>query len=129
MNDYYFVGSISEEVSKESGLPAGTIVINKRQLEHIQTKHSCELDNLGINAFDYVRLIADNYDAIVDNKDGSYKLVKTNNSKHSDTFCMIELTVMKTASSWKWLVVTSQPQRKPFNTGILGKRVIWKKKG
>ena len=128
MNDYYCVGSISEEVSKESGIPAGDIVINQDRLEYIQTEHCRELGKLGINAFDYVCLVADSFDTVVDNNNGSYKLLISIYHHSSDTFCMIELTKLRSGISYKWLVTTSQPQRKPFSPGGLGKVIIWKRK-
>lgn len=122
---YYHVGTFPENIAKECGLKPGLIKINENQLTHIQTDHAKELNGLGIDALDYVRIIAEGFDMIIDQKNGSYKLVKHNPVRSASTFCMIEMTKHEKDGSVWWLITTAQPQSKLL-TG--NKEIIWTKK-
>ena len=127
--EWFTVGYISKSIAKKAGIPAGVIVISTEGINHIKNGHRREFDKIGISIIDYVRIVTKNFDAIIDNRDGTYKIVKTNKDNPSGTVCVAELRRECTCNSWKWCVITSQPQRNPFNPGKAGKKVLWKRKG
>ncbi|MGM9825710.1 MAG: hypothetical protein ACI3Z8_04655 [Paludibacteraceae bacterium] len=114
------IGRINWTIAKRAHIKCADIVITDNQLIHIQRRHNAELSLLNISAFDYVKMVVDNYDQIREKRDNAIMLVKTNPMPPHDT-CVLELQFNKTKQEWN--IKTAQPRN-----NIEKNRILWNKK-
>ena len=105
---YYKVGRITATIARKAHIKCADIVIDDNHIRHIEVWHGKELFALGMNAFDYVSMVAKGYSEIRKNKLNSILLVKKNKYRDSDTITM-ELTLNDKLNFWE--VKTAQPRR------------------
>lgn len=116
----YNLGKISLSIAKQAHIKCAKITISYSYILHIQKSHAKELEALNMNAYDYVKMIIDNFDQIRQRKNDAIILVKTNTIPPHDT-CIVELTYNQKKSEWQ--VKTAQPRRK-----IETDKLLWDKK-
>lgn len=122
------VGEITEEESKEIGIPSGKIVIDEKHYNHILTDHAEEFSGVAIGLLNYLKMVANGFTAVMNNNNGSFMLVLEHKPETPYTFCMVEVKMTKDRGEWRWEIRTAQPRRKPFKAGKYGRFLIWKKK-
>lgn len=115
------VGRITPAVARKAHIKSAPIVIDKNHLTHIENEHKKELLTLNISAYDYVRVIVNNFDQIRERPNSAVMLVKTNSIPPHDT-CIAELHYDSSAACWQ--VKTAQPRRNIDNS-----KLLWNKKG
>lgn len=115
----YLIGRIKYSISKVAHIKSAPIVVDDNYITHVGNAHKTELSQLNITAYDYLKLIADNFDKISRCRAREIMLIKTNPEKPSDT-CIIELYYSSKKALWQ--VRTAQPRRT-----IKEKDIIWRK--
>ena len=75
-NQYIKVGRVRLNSWINSALPAADILISEREVVHIANRHRLELSKLGMEAFNYVTMIVNQYDEVrKDNRDALFFIV------------------------------------------------------
>lgn len=77
---FYTVGRIKFNSWATPTLKARDIIINEKELIHIEKRHSTEINSAGMNAFDFVVFIANNFNEIRKGSGESILLVVKRNN-------------------------------------------------
>ncbi|MDR2962750.1 MAG: hypothetical protein LBU90_03795 [Bacteroidales bacterium] len=104
-NKFLKVGRIQYNSWATPVLKACDIVVSERELVHIYNDHTTELTQLGLSAFDFVKFIVDNFNAIYQGSDNSYLLVVMEDKKSKQA--AIQLTAFDKKN--KYQIKTATP--------------------
>lgn len=115
-SDIFLLGRIKFTISRKAHIKSAPITIDRNHLRHIERMHGQELLSLNINAYDYVKLIVDNFDEIRQRPANAILLIKTNTIPPHDT-CILELHYNEHQATWQ--VKTAQPRRTIDNAPLL----------
>ncbi len=74
-NQHYKVGRIRFNSWATQALQSCDIVVFERELVHIFNRHKKELSTMGLSAYDYIKLIIDNFNEVYEAKLGRMMLV------------------------------------------------------
>ena len=113
------VGRISMTVAREAHIKAADIVVDKNHLVHIGNEHKSQLQPLGLNAFDYIKIVLEQFSEIREAKRNAVLIVKRNQGRSNDTV-IVELTLNSKLHLWE--VRTAEPRRK-----VSDKKLLWSK--
>ena len=106
-------------IAREAHIKAADIVVTENYLVHVENNHRSQLEPLGLNAFDYIKIIVTQFSEIREAERNAVLLVKQNQSRPKDTV-VIELTLNNKLHLWE--VRTAEPRSK-----ISGKKLLWRK--
>ncbi|MCK9254582.1 MAG: hypothetical protein GX793_05965 [Bacteroidales bacterium] len=118
---YQKVGRLKLSVAKSIGVKCADIYISKNHVRHINKKHKKELEQLGINAVDFVKFIVTNFNQIRQGTNNSLLLVIYNER-------MAKVAAIDLNHSFKkifWEVKTAQPR---YSNPLIKKKLLWQKK-
>ena len=101
------VGRISMTIAREAHIKAADIVTTENYLIHIGNKHKSQLQPLGLNAFDYIKIVLAQFTEIREAERNAVLMVKQNPGRSNDTV-VIELTLNYKLHLWE--VRTAQPR-------------------
>ena len=113
------VGRISMTIAREAHIKAADIVTTENYLIHIENKHKSQLQPLGLNAFDYIKIVLAQFTEIREAKRNAVLMVKQNPGQSNDTV-VIELTLNSKLHLWE--VRTAQPRN-----DISKNKLLWRK--
>lgn len=113
------VGRINMTIARQAHIKAADIVIDQNHLIHIEDKHKTQLQPLGLNAFDYIKIVLTDFTEIREAERNAVLMVKQNQGRPKDTV-IIELTLNNKLHLWE--VRTAEPRRK-----VSDKKLLWKK--
>jgi len=118
------VGVIGFHIANQLDIESAGIIVNEKSIKHIIDRHSKELDQLGISAMEYVKLVVDNYNEIRQGKKSSLFLVVKGLGKSNTA--IIELTYKYFEEHGKafYLVNTATPMRSSY---LKKKKLLWQK--
>ena len=112
------VGRLKMTIAKAIKRKCADIYISGNYLKHISNYHKTELESLGINALDYVKLIATNFTQIRKGSGDSLLLVIYRDEIHDTAAISLSL------NGDIWEVRTAQPRR---TKEIERKELLWSK--
>ena len=118
-NGFIKVGRISMPIAREAHIKAADIVTTENYLRHIDNEHKSQLEPLGINAFDYIKIVITQFTEIREARHNAVLLVKQNHDRPKDTV-VIELTLNNKLHLWE--VRTAEPRSK-----VGDKKLLWRK--
>ena len=118
MNKYYILGRLRMPVAKKIGVQCADIYIDSNHIAHIAHVHAVELAQLGVSADDYVAMIAQRYNMILQGSGGSLLLVVYRGE--SNHVAAIDLNYSTKKGFWE--VKTAQPRR---YAEIARKKILW----
>ena len=119
--EYIKVGYLYKKIADAINKPAGDICITSFALEHIQEKHSTELEKLGINAISFVRFVVGGFTHIFeDTKNKSMLLAYIPDAK---TARVVIITIV--ARNGKYFIKTATPMGTRY---LYNKTLLWYKK-
>ena len=113
------VGRISMTIAREAHIKAADIVTTENYLIHIGNKHKSQLQPLGLNAFDYIKIVLTQFTEIREAKRNAVLMVKQNPGQSNDTV-VIELTLNSKLHLWE--VRTAQPR-----SDVSKNKLLWRK--
>ena len=113
------VGRISMTIAREAHIKAADIVTTENYLIHIGNKHKSQLQPLGLNAFDYIKIVLAQFTEIREAERNAVLMVKQNPGRSNDTV-VIELTLNYKLHLWE--VRTAQPRN-----DISKNKLLWRK--
>ena len=102
---FFKVGRIRYNSWAAKALKVCDIVVSERELVHIQKKHNAELEQIGMNAFDFVKFIVDNFNEIYQGSGTSILLVVRRD--YISNQAAIEITILNEKE--KYLIKTAEP--------------------
>ena len=106
-------------IAREAHIKAADIVVTENYLVHVENNHRSQLEPLGLNAFDYIKIVVAQFSEIREAERNAILLVKQNQGRPKDTV-VIELTLNNKLHLWE--VRTAEPRSK-----ISGNKLLWKK--
>ena len=113
-NRYIKVGRVRMNSWINKTLPAADIIISERQLVHISTSHSGELQKLGLTALNYVTSIINQCNHIrKDIKSGAYVfLIKTEPIEEKTILqcAVVELEIKLVNNERVYIIKTAHPE-------------------
>ncbi|MBP9994477.1 MAG: hypothetical protein KBT67_05975 [bacterium] len=112
------IGRLKMTIAKAIKRKCADIYITDNYLKHISNYHRIELESLGINALDYVKLIATNFTQIRKGSGDSLLLVIYRDDVHDTAAISLSL------NGDIWEVRTAQPRR---TKEIEKKELLWSK--
>lgn len=115
---YIKVGLISRQRGKEAKIEAASIYVTENYLKHIETKHSTELQKLNMTAFEFVKLVCNNYNQIREGSGSSILLVVYNEAL--PLVAAIDINYVLEEHFWE--VKTAEPRR---CSAVIKKALIW----
>ncbi len=101
------VGRISMTIARDAHIKAADIVTTENYLIHIGNKHKSQLQPLGLNAFDYIKIVLAQFTEIREAERNAVLMIKQNPGRTNDTV-VIELTLNSKLHLWE--VRTAQPR-------------------
>lgn len=104
-NAIYKVGRIRYGSWATQILQSRDIVVSERELVHIHNYHSAELETVGMTAFDFVKFVVNNFNAIYRGSGNSYLLVVKRQNTSSQA--AIEITILNNKE--KYQIKTAEP--------------------
>ena len=113
------VGRISMTIAREAHIKAADIVTTENYLIHIGNKHKSQLKPLGLNAFDYIKIVLAQFTEIREAERNAVLMVKQNPERTNDTV-VIELTLNSKLHLWE--VRTAQPR-----SDVSKNKLLWRK--
>lgn len=113
------VGRISMTIAREAHIKAADIVTTENYLIHIGNKHKSQLQPLGLNAFDYIKIVLAQFTEIREAERNAVLMIKQNPGQTNDTV-VIELTLNSKLHLWE--VRTAQPR-----SDISKNKLLWSK--
>jgi hypothetical protein len=113
------VGRISMTIAREAHIKAADIVTTENYLIHIGNKHKSQLQPLGLNAFDYIKIVLAQFTEIREAERNAVLMVKQNPGRSNDTV-VIELTLNYKLHLWE--VRTAQPR-----SDVSKNKLLWRK--
>jgi len=113
------VGRISMTIAREAHIKAADIVTTENYLIHIGNKHKSQLQPLGLNAFDYIKIVLAQFTEIREAERNAVLMVKQNPERTNDTV-VIELTLNSKLHLWE--VRTAQPR-----SDVSKNKLLWSK--
>lgn len=113
------VGRISMTIAREAHIKAADIVTTENYLIHIGNKHKSQLQPLGLNAFDYIKIVLAQFTEIREAERNAVLMIKQNPGRTNDTV-VIELTLNSKLHLWE--VQTAQPR-----SDISKNKLLWSK--
>jgi len=116
---YIKVGRISMIIAREAHIKSADIVTTENYLVHIGNVHKTQLEPLGLNAFDYIKIVLEQFSEIREAERNAVLMVKRNQGRANDTV-IIELTLNSKLHLWE--VRTAEPRSK-----VSGKKLLWRK--
>lgn len=93
------MGRIRRNSWANSVLGAYDVMVSEQELVHIHNRHATELQRIGMTAFDFVKFILDNYNAIYKGSGTSFLLVVKRPVLSSQA--AIELTVISRKNQYQ----------------------------
>lgn len=114
------VGRISMTIAREAHIKAADIVTTENYLIHIGNKHKSQLQPLGLNAFDYIKIVLAQFTEIREAERNAVLMVKQNPGRSNDTV-VIELTLNYKLHLWE--VRTAQPR-----SDVSKNKLLWRKR-
>lgn len=120
MTDYIKIGRINMTRAREAHIKSADIMINKNHIKHIEKKHKSELDALGLSAFDFVRIIVDQYTEIRIAPENALNLVLKSNQRLFVAVITLNFNDIKDF----WEIKTALPMRSAV---INSRKLIWKR--
>lgn len=118
-NGYIKVGRITMTIAREAHIKAADIVATQNYLSHIDNVHKSQLEPLGLDAFDYIKIVLEQFSEIREAERNAVLMVKKNQGRANDTV-VIELTLNSKLHLWE--VRTAEPRSK-----VSGKKLLWRK--
>lgn len=113
------IGRLRMTIAKAINKRCADIYISDTHIKHIERKHSKELEQLGIGAFEYVKTIVSNFNQILKGSGVSILLViKTKSEIHHVAAVSLNYCTKKGI----WEVKTAQPRR---TSEIERKKILW----
>ena len=106
-------------IAREAHIKAADIVVDENHLVHIGNEHKSQLQPLGLNAFDYIKIVLEQFSEIREAERNAVLIVKRNQGRVNDTV-IIELTLNSKLHLWE--VRTAEPRRK-----VSDKKLLWSK--
>lgn len=126
------IGKITKQIEKETNgeIKSGSIRVSVYHLnDHIPNVHKKELEQLGIDALDYIKFIVENFTEIRSGSGNSYLLIGPHKSANLKNVAAITLeylaVVDENGVSHYWEVRTAQPR--PIKR-IEKRKLVWKNK-
>jgi hypothetical protein len=113
------VGRISMTIAREAHIKAADIVTTENYLIHIGNKHKSQLQPLGLNAFDYIKIVLAQFTEIREAERNAVLMVKQNPGRSNDTV-VIELTLNYKLHLWE--ARTAQPR-----SDVSKNKLLWRK--
>jgi hypothetical protein len=113
------VGRITMTIARQAHIKAADIVVDRNHLIHIENEHKTQLQPLGLNAFDYIKIVLTQFTEIREAERNAVLMVKQNQDRPKDTV-IIELTLNSKLHLWE--VRTAEPRRK-----VSDKKLLWRK--
>lgn len=113
------VGRITMTIAQKAHIKAADIVIDQNHLLHIEKQHKTQLEPLGLNAFDYIKIVLSQFTEIREAPRNSVLMVKQNEGRPKDTV-IIEMTMNSKLHLWE--VRTAQPR-----SDVRNNRLLWRK--
>lgn len=113
------VGRINMTIARQAHIKAADIVIDQNHLIHIENEHKTQLKPLGLNAFDYVKIVLAQFTEIREAARNAVLMVKQNQGRPKDTV-IIELTLNEKLHLWE--VRTAQPR-----SDVSKNKLLWSK--
>jgi hypothetical protein len=108
-------------IAKAAHIKAAYILIDSNHLKHIDKNHNKELQNLGLNAIDFVNIIINSFTRIYkDKKTGAYYLA-VYVEKYTNA-AVVELSYCEKTEFWA--IKTAAPFRTAF---FNNKLLVWEK--
>lgn len=108
--------TISETIAEKAGIPSGVIEITDYGLKLIIDRHSVELEQMGLEPYDYVKHIASNFNQIRKGTGDSLLLVVFR--KNISDVAAIDLSY----NGKSWIVKTAQPRA---YKNIVKNKLLW----
>lgn len=106
-------------IAQKAHIKAADIVTDKGHLIHIDNKHRTQLQPLGLNAFDYIKIVLEQFTEIRESPRNAVLMVKQNQGRPNDTV-VIELTLNSKLHLWE--VRTAEPR-----SDVRNNRLLWRK--
>ena len=106
-------------IAREAHIKAADIVTTENYLIHIGNKHKSQLQPLGLNAFDYIKIVLAQFTEIREAERNAVLMVKQNPGRSNDTV-VIELTLNYKLHLWE--VRTAQPR-----SDVSKNKLLWRK--
>ena len=106
-NQPYKVGRIRMNNWASKILLATDIVIYDSELVHIYKRHGRELRNVGMNAYDFVKFIVENFNEIYSDEEHGYLLVVKRN--HTSNMAAIALHLITSGTKTVYKINTATP--------------------
>ena len=116
-NGFIKVGRINMTIAREAHIKAADIVVDENHLVQIGNEHKSQLQPLGLNAFDYIKIVLEQFSEIREAERNAVLIVKRNQGRVNDTV-IIELTLNSKLHLWE--VRTAEPRRK-----VSDKKLLW----
>lgn len=104
---YKKVGRITMTVARKAHIKAADIYVSENYLRHITNRHTSELAELGISAFDFVTLICNNFNQVRKGSGDSYLLVIYN----PDLPLVAAISLNFSVRKGFWEIKTAEPRR------------------
>jgi hypothetical protein len=112
LDNYIKVGRISMSVSKKANIMSADICIDSNHIIHIGNEHKKELQQLGITALDFVKIIATSFNRIYQDKKTKALYLVLYTDKKSAKSAVIELNFAGKLRWWE--IKTATPIRIAF---------------
>jgi hypothetical protein len=116
-NAFYKVGRIRRNSWANTVLSAYDIVVSERELVHIYNFHSTELDQIGMSAFDFVKFVVSNYNAIYKGAEHSFLLVVQGEEKSKQA--AIQVTPFGKQNKYQIKTATPIETKRLYNKKLL----------
>ncbi len=95
------VGRLKAPIAKYIGRNCADIYISHNHIRHIENKHQAELDLLGLDAIEYVRLIAQSFNQIRQGSDNSLLLVLYRETEKRHPIAAININYSMPEQIWE----------------------------
>ncbi len=118
--EFDVVGEITQEIAEIIRNKPDKIIANEKSITHVDKKHSKELEALGLNPLDYIKIITINFNVIRQGKNNSIFLIVED--EHKSNIAVVELTYKYDGEYY--LVMTATPMR---NSYLKNKKLLWQR--
>jgi hypothetical protein len=117
---YTKIGRLKSTIAKEAHIKCADIYISDNQIKHIKARHKTELEQLGITAELYIKMVVENFNEIRKGSGDSILLVvyQDTESKHHTAAVSLNYSIKEGF----WEIKTAQPRK---TEDILKREKIW----
>lgn len=116
-NKFLKVGRIRYNSWATPVLKSCDIIVSERELVHIYNYHAVELELLGMSAFDFVKLVVDNFNTIYKGSGNSYLLVVQEKEKSKQA--AIQLIAFGKKNKYQIKTATPIETKRLYNKKLL----------